>query len=228
MPRARRDQDVPAETPETAQPSNRARAQSGRTRTPKRGAKPTARKPPAKKRAPAKRPKKRALKKAAPEPFAADGPVWERAFLTALSNTGNVRAACTAAKVGRSTVYDRREAAEAFAAAWAEAIEQAADMMEAEALRRAVHGVQEPVYYKGKVVGHVLKYSDVMLIFLLKAARPAKFRERFEHTGKDGGPIEFDAGAVVGARLDQIAAALREGAGDPGAEGAASGRAHAG
>lgn len=214
----------PAETPTKG--AQRTRAQAGRKRTPKKaGRSAAARKPPPKKRAPAKRATK---KKPPPEPITPDGPVWERAFLATLSNTGNVRAACTAAKVGRSTVYDRRQSSEAFDAAWAEAIEQAADMMEAEALRRAVHGVQEPVYYKGKIVGHVLKYSDVMLIFLLKAARPEKFRERFEHTGKDGGPIEFDALSVLGARLGQIAAAEREARTDRGAEGPPPGGAEPG
>src|SRR5262245_35751476 len=39
----------------------------------------------------------------------------------------------------------------------------------------------------------VKKYSDSLLMFLLKAHRPDKFRERqsIEHTGKDGGPIAY-------------------------------------
>jgi hypothetical protein len=39
----------------------------------------------------------------------------------------------------------------------------------------------------------VKKYSDSLLMFLLKAHRPDKFRERqsIEHTGKDGGPITY-------------------------------------
>lgn len=214
MPAKRTAQSTePASAPKRAR---RPRAQTGRKRTAKKAA---ARRSPATKgakdpkKAKPTKPTKRAPKKPPPTPVTPDGPVWERAFVAALANTGNVRAACQAARIGRSTVYDRREASELFALAWTEAMEQAADMLEAEALRRAAHGVQEPVYYKGDVVGHVLKYSDTLLIFLLKAARPEKFRERFEHTGKDGGPIVFDARSVLAARLDAIA--TRDAAGEP-------------
>lgn len=192
---------MPAKSTTRAAPKRRTstkaapkRARTGHIRTPKKGQKTPA-------------PARKAAARRAPTtpPITPDGPGWERAFITALANTGIVRAASQAAQVGRSTVYDRREASEAFAAAWDDALQEAADMMEAEALRRAVHGWQEPVYYKGKVVGHVLKHSDVLLIFILKAARPEKYRERYEHTGKDGGPIEFDARSVLAARLDAIA-----------------------
>jgi hypothetical protein len=48
------------------------------------------------------------------------------------------------------------------------------------------------VFYQGEKVGTVQKYSDTLLIFLMKGVRPEKYRERFGHeiTGKDGGPIE--------------------------------------
>lgn len=182
-----------------------------------------ARKPAVKpKRAPRKPPPKaprKATRKRPPR-----RPVWESAFLAALANTGNVRAACQAAKIGRTTVYKHREVSPAFDVAWQVAIDEAVEVLEAEALRRAVHGTREPVYYKGKIVGQVLKYSDVLLIFLMKAARPDKYRERFEHVGRNGGPIEvYDARPVVGARLDQIAAGLREAAGSGGAAGAPDG-----
>lgn len=92
----------------------------------------------------------------------------------------------TLAGIGRQSAYDwRRDDAE-FAAAWDDAVDQAADRMEREALRRAVEGVDEPVYQGGELVGYVRKYSDTLLIFLLKAARPEKYRERAEvrQTGK--------------------------------------------
>ena len=91
----------------------------------------------------------------------------------------------------RQTVYDWRAADPAFAAAWDAALDQAADTMEREAFRRAVEGVEEPVY--GRVakdsdgeIGRITKYSDTLLIFLLKGARPEKYRERqqVEHTGR--------------------------------------------
>ena len=82
---------------------------------------------------------------------------------------------------------------EDFAAQWDEAMQVAVDALEAEARRRAVEGVDEPVYYKGQLIDTIKKYSDNLLITLLKAHRPEKFRERFEHTGADGGPLRIDS-----------------------------------
>ncbi|MCA0354707.1 MAG: terminase [Chloroflexi bacterium] len=115
---------------------------------------------------------------------------WEQAFITALARQGVVSYACQAAGIGRTTVYRHREQYQDFATAWDEALEVAADALELEARRRAHDGVEEPVF--GRVgkdsdgeVGRIRKYSDTLLMFLLKAARPAKFRERVDmnHSG---------------------------------------------
>jgi hypothetical protein len=47
------------------------------------------------------------------------------------------------------------------------------------------------VFYKGRRVAKVRKYSDTLLIFRLNGLRPEKYKriERHEHTGKDGAPI---------------------------------------
>jgi hypothetical protein len=44
---------------------------------------------------------------------------------------------------------------------------------------RGVHGVQQPVYQRAKLFGYVVEYSDQLLIKLLRAAMPEKYRERF-------------------------------------------------
>ena len=44
-------------------------------------------------------------------------------------------------------------------------------------------GVKQPVFYKGEVCGSVRKYSDVLLIFLLKGLRPEVYRENRHITG---------------------------------------------
>jgi hypothetical protein len=49
--------------------------------------------------------------------------------------------------------------------------------LEGEAVRRAYHGVEEPVFCKGVQCGVVRKYRDKLLMFLLKARNPAKYRE---------------------------------------------------
>ena len=52
-------------------------------------------------------------------------------------------------------------------------------LLEAEADRRAVEGVVKPLFYKGqRLPVEVREYSDVLLMFRLKALRPEQYRER--------------------------------------------------
>ncbi|MDI6872472.1 MAG: terminase [Bacillota bacterium] len=119
------------------------------------------------------------------------GTAKKEAFLRALARLGNVSDACRKARVPRRTVYNWKTDDAEFAQAWAEAEETAADALEREARRRAVKGVLKPVYQGGKLAGHVREYSDTLLIFLLKGARPEKYAERVknEHSGPGGGPV---------------------------------------
>src|SRR5205085_11045916 len=105
---------------------------------------------------------------------------WTPSFLAALRDTGNVRAATQAAGIDRSTPYKKRNDDETFAEAWSEALADAADVLEAEARRRAVIGVDEAVFYQGVKVGTQKRYSDQLLMFLLRGARPKEFTDRLE------------------------------------------------
>jgi hypothetical protein len=105
-------------------------------------------------------------------------------FLLALANTGSVTAAIGVAGTSRTRVYELRKADPAFASAWQEAEEIATDRLEDEARRRAVEGVAEPLVSAGKLVRDddgqplaVRRYSDNLLLALLKAHRPPR-RER--------------------------------------------------
>lgn len=113
-------------------------------------------------------------------------------FLAHFAVTGNVLKSAQAAKVGRRTVYGWLEADQVFRSLHDEAHQDALDLLEEEARRRAVDGWLEPVYQGGKRVGLIKKYSDALLIFYLKGKRPETFRERFEHTGKNGDPIQTE------------------------------------
>jgi hypothetical protein len=106
-------------------------------------------------------------------------------FLREFAVTGNVLRSALAAMVGRRTVYHWLKD-EKFSALYQEAHEDALDVIEEEARRRAVDGVLEPIVSAGKVVAHVRRYSDSLLALLLRGKRPNTFRDRFEHTGKDG------------------------------------------
>ena len=80
---------------------------------------------------------------------------------------------CEVANVGRSTHYRWLQQDPEYRKAVDIAKEEAADNLEAEAYRRAVEGVEKPVgWYKGKPGGYAREYSDVLLMFLLKAQPP--------------------------------------------------------
>ena len=101
-----------------------------------------------------------------------------QAFLAALAETANVLKSSEIARIARRTVYDWKSADSEFADAWERALDIGTDALEDEAVRRAHDGVDEPVFYQGKACGVVRKYSDTLLIFLLKGRRPEKYRDR--------------------------------------------------
>jgi hypothetical protein len=69
------------------------------------------------------------------------------------------------------------------------------EALEYEAVRRAYHGVEEPVFYNGVQCGSVTKYSDKLLMFLLRARNPAKYREG---SGADRapGPVSINVNII--------------------------------
>jgi len=93
---------------------------------------------------------------------------WSEPFLGSLAQRGNVRRACEDAGITRQMAYLRRESDEDFRAAWDDAIEDACDRLEEIARDRAE------------------EQSDTLLIVLLKAHRPDKYREQ-SHVEHDGG-----------------------------------------
>lgn len=102
------------------------------------------------------------------------------AFCDYLKKTCNVSRAAELAGVSNTSVYAARKSDPDFAAAWEEALDYGVDMLELEAQRRAFHGTLKPVFYKGDIVGQITEYSDPLAMFLLKAHRPEKYRERSE------------------------------------------------
>lgn len=110
----------------------------------------------------------------------------QAAFLAAYRLCGNITRAAAMAGVHPDTPRCNWKGEDGFDEAMGQALEEAVDHLEEEARRRAQDGVDEPVYYKGSPCGAVRKYSDTLLIFLLKGARPQKFREnvKMEHGGE--------------------------------------------
>ncbi len=75
-----------------------------------------------------------------------------------------------------------------------EADKIAIEALEDEASRRAMQGVDEPVFQGGEQVGTVRKYSDRLMEFLLRGRNPAKYGDRFraEMSGPNGDPIKAE------------------------------------
>jgi hypothetical protein len=117
----------------------------------------------------------------------------KKAFLDLFRLTGNISQSCAAAGISRrATVYEWQEHDDDFAAAFREADIEATETLETEARRRAVLGVHKykPIYHEGQLLEVVeeITYSDTLLIFLLKARAPEKYRERVDVT-TGGQPI---------------------------------------
>lgn len=120
-------------------------------------------------------------------------------MLIALTATPIIVAACEAAEITRRTLYNwLKSDDEDFKAAYKEARELGINVAEDEAWKRATLGTVEDVYgslgqNQGTgVVGQRRVKSDTMMIFMLKGAAPETYRERFEHSGPQGGPIELN------------------------------------
>lgn len=102
------------------------------------------------------------------------------AFLAAYVECGTISHAAKAAEIRRETHHEWVRSDPVYAAAFAEAKEQAVECLEREARRRAIEGVDEPVYQGGELVGYKRRYSDTLLIFMLKAEAPDKYKERMD------------------------------------------------
>lgn len=99
-------------------------------------------------------------------------------FLNALSECGNVTAACEASYLTRTVVLRIKASSPLFATDYGIAESMGADGLEDEARRRAFTGWDEPVFYKDSVVGQKRKFSDTLIQFLIKGAKPEKYADR--------------------------------------------------
>lgn len=105
---------------------------------------------------------------------------WMPRFISNYRDTGIVRLAAAAAGIGRQWAYECRKTDPVFAKAWEEAEADAIEALEAEAKRRAYNG------------------SDTLLIFMLKASAPDKYREKVTVITEDS----------IDAELNRLAAEL--------------------
>lgn len=121
-------------------------------------------------------------------------PGWEsltqnqRIFLRAYEQIGGVQKAAVNCGLSRAIHAKWKRESDEYRAAFNDLRIDVLESLEKEAYRRAVTGVKEPVFHQGEVCGHVRKYSDSLLIFLLKGNNPKKYRDQFKgHIQIDGG-----------------------------------------
>lgn len=99
-------------------------------------------------------------------------------FLAALEEKGIVKYAADKAGITPRAAYAKYKKDAKFAELWEHALELSIQSMEIEARRRAVEGVDQPLYSNGTQVDVIRKYSDRLLMFLLKSKRPDTYADR--------------------------------------------------
>ena len=97
----------------------------------------------------------------------------QRRFIAALGKIGIVSAAARAAGMSPKSAYallKRAGPESGFAWAWAEAQEMGRLSVHLTAVDRAIHGVEVPVFYRGRQCGTRRVYNDRLLIAALRTA----------------------------------------------------------
>jgi hypothetical protein len=104
-------------------------------------------------------------------------PERQRVFFETLAATGSVSQAATACGLSRQALYAYRNRADvpAFREAWDIAMGCAINILGDIAFSRAVDGVEEPVFWKGQLVGTRRRYNDNLLLTLLRVRDPCGF-----------------------------------------------------
>ncbi len=133
---------------------------------------------------------------------------WAPAYLAALAIDGRITKAADDAGISRLAVFERSKSDPAFIEAEQRAIDVATAQWESEAIKRALEGVQEPVFYKGVVVGHVSKLSDGILLRLLETRLPHWRPKQQLDVTSQGNPI-YGTRAVRRAHLEKARAEIR-------------------
>ena len=122
-------------------------------------------------------------------------PERQRAFIGALADCGVVSEAARGVGMSDTAAYRLRRApgAERFAAAWDAALDAASRRLVDIAFDRAINGVDDVVLDReGRHVYTKRKYNDRLLMFLIRAHAP----ERYRHANRDGRAVGEGRDAV--------------------------------
>lgn len=136
-------------------------------------------------------------------------PAKQRLFIEVLADTGCVAEAAREVHMSPRSCYALRRlpGAEPFAAAWDAAIQQASKRLIDLAFDRVIHGTDEPVFDRdGNRVGRRMRQDNRLLMFLLRAYQPERFRhahESFRRAGEVAPPSVEPVPKAI-ARLEPV------------------------
>lgn len=116
-------------------------------------------------------------------------------FLDHLAAKGNVRAACLRVGLSPEAAYRLRRRDDLFARGWALALALARTRTEQVLADRAIEGVEEPVYYRGELIGSRRRFDARLLLAHL--ARLDKLVEESE-TSADFGRFDELLALIAG------------------------------
>lgn len=114
-------------------------------------------------------------------------------FIDFLAACGNIKKSAEAANIPYAKIFIMKKSDPEFREKMDDALSNAAVILEDEARRRAIEGVEEPILYKGEITGSKIKYSDALLLALLKAHYPEKYAEKTINMNIDIGKMLDDA-----------------------------------
>lgn len=131
----------------------------------------------------------------------------QRRFLAAFAASGSIIQAARWSKLNRAAHYNWLKEDPTYRPRFDAAQLEAARTLEDEAVRRAHQGLKKAVYYKGRIVGYESEYSDTLMLALLKANAPDKFRDRvsMDHKGDVDVNLTVNAGEILRSRIAGIA-----------------------
>lgn len=134
---------------------------------------------------------------------------WRPRFLATLALSRSQIMASKAAKVSHVTARRHRREDRDFDAQCIAAEEHAVELIHDVAMRRALEGDCEPIFWQGIQVGHIRKYDSRLQIEMLRAHMPDRFKAPGSKVNVNSGN-SLNAGIVMGAKEIAEIQAMRQ------------------
>ncbi len=135
-------------------------------------------------------------------------------FIESLAKTRCVRDASRMAGISWNSAYRHRKRSPAFAERWALALRRSETTVGEVVWQRAVEGVEEDVWYYGKVVGKRTKYANDLLRLLYQHDTNGAGRDaqgRFAPADEEAAGTDAGAGPEIAAEQEALPAPEDEG-----------------